>query len=170
MSGIRIPTLNAARLTLRALRPDDHANILAMSHDPEVVRHLNEGEPPTAAQVWRRMAFALGQWGMRGYGMMALDDAEGFVGRLGVFHPYDAPEPQLSYILCRRGWGRGYASEAGAAMLDWMFATHRPARIVSHIAPDNAPSARVAAKLGAVREGTTGSSVPMDVWSYPVPY
>jgi hypothetical protein len=53
------------------------------------------------------MAFALGQWGLRGYGMMAVEDRDGFVGRLGIYHPYDAADPQLSYILCRRGWAKG---------------------------------------------------------------
>ena len=78
------------------------------------------------AVVWQRMALALGQWALRGYGMMAVDDNDGFVGRLGVHHPYDTPYPQIGYIFCKRGWGKGYATEGVGLILDWMFTTHRP--------------------------------------------
>jgi [ribosomal protein S5]-alanine N-acetyltransferase len=86
MHGIHIPTLRSARLTLRALCADDHKHLLAMASDAEVTRHLYEGPSPSAGEVWQRMAFALGQWGLRGYGMMAIEDSDGFVGRLGIHH------------------------------------------------------------------------------------
>jgi RimJ/RimL family protein N-acetyltransferase len=140
-----------------------------MSNDAEVTRHLHEGPAPSAGEVWQRMAFALGQWGLRGYGMMAIDDRDGFVGRLGIHHPYDS-EPQLSYILCRRGWSKGYATEGAGLVRDWMFATHRPRRLISEIARDNVASARVAVKLGAVKDGTTHrAGAVFDIWVYSAP-
>jgi RimJ/RimL family protein N-acetyltransferase len=164
---IRIPTLRSPRLTLRALRADDHKHLLAMAHDPEVTRYLNEGPPHSAAEVWRRMAPALGQWALRGYGMFAVEDRDGFIGRIGVYHPYEEPQPQLSYVLCRRSWGKGYATEGVGLVRDWMLANHRPNRLVSHISPENTLSARVASKLGAVRDGATiRSEVILDIWSY----
>lgn len=170
MDGIPIPTLRSPRLTLRALCAADHGPLLAMSGDAGVTRHLNEGPPPSAAEVWQRMAAALGQWGLRGYGMMAVEDRDGFVGRLGVHHPYGQPDPQLSYIFCRRGWGQGYATEGAGLIRDWMFATHRPRRLVSHIAPRNTASARVAEKLGAIRDGhVVQAGNRLDVWVHPSP-
>jgi len=170
MDGIYIPTLKSPRLTLRAFCADDLEHLLAMANDPEVTRHLHEGPAPSAGDIWQRMAFALGHWGLRGYGMMAVDDQDGFVGRLGIYHPHDAPEPQLSYILCRRGWGKGYATEGAGVIRNWMFATHRPRRLTSQIARDNIASARVAFKLGAVQDGTTERAGAMfDIWSYSTP-
>jgi len=147
-----------ARLVLRTLSADDVPHLHAMALDPEVARHLGEDGPlPTLEGVWQRVAVALGHWGLRGYGMLAVEDAEGFVGRVGFHHPLGEPAPQLSYILCRRGWGRGYATEAAAAARDWMLAAHRPGRLVSH----------VAAKLGAVRDGSAGRpGFPLDVWHH----
>jgi len=168
LTDINIPTLRSPRLTLRAFRAADIEPLLAMSSDPQVTRHLHEGPAPSAGEVWQRMAFALGQWGLRGYGMMAVEDREGFVGRLGVYHPYDARDPQLSYIFCRRGWGKGYATEGVTMMRDWMIAAHRPRRLTSEIAHENAASARVASKLGAVQDGTLDrAGVLFDVWAYP---
>ena len=167
MDGIHIPALRSSRLTLRALCADDHPHLLALAHDPEVMRYMHEGPPPSAGEVWQRMAIALGQWGLRGYGMMAVDDAEGFVGQIGFCHPFDLPEPLLIYVFGRQGWGKGYATEAVGLILDWMFMAHQPRRILSRIAPGNVASARVASKLGAVRIGTTEQAgVVLGMWVY----
>lgn len=88
---------------LRTLCAADHAPLLAMAHDAEVTRYLHEGPPPSADDVQNRITRAIGQWEQRGYGMMALEDADGFVGRLGAFHPADATDPLLVYVLCRSG-------------------------------------------------------------------
>lgn len=162
-----IPVLRTARLTLRAIRAEDHADLLALAHDPEAMRYMHEGPPPMAADVWNRMAGALGQWALRGYGMMVVEDREGFVGRLGFFHPYGLPDPLLVYVIACSAWGKGYATEGVREALDWMMMTHRPRRIGSNIDPDNTASARVARKLGAVAEGTTDwAGATLDVWAY----
>jgi RimJ/RimL family protein N-acetyltransferase len=168
MAGINsVPTLKSCRLVLRALRADDHPHLLALARDPDVTRYMHEGPPPSAAEVWQRMATALGQWSLRGYGMMAVDDASGFVGRIGFYHPYDLAEPLLVYAFARRNWGNGYATESVALIRDWMFTRHSLPRILSRIDPNNAASARVASKLGAVRIGTAGQAdAVLDLWAY----
>jgi RimJ/RimL family protein N-acetyltransferase len=167
---LEIPTLNSPRLTLRAMRPDDLGHLLALAQDPEVTRHLHEGPQPPAAVVWQRMAMALGQWALRGYGMMVVEDSAGFVGRLGVFHPLDAPAPQVGYAFCKLAWDKGYATEGVGLMVNWMFRTHRPQRLVSEIARENLASARVAAKVGAKAQGTlVRSGVLFDIWAYSAP-
>lgn len=168
MTGITsTPTLHTGRLTLRAIRGGDHGDLLALAHDPTVMRYMHEGPPPTAADVWNRMAGALGQWALRGYGMMIVEDGEGFAGRLGFFHAYGADDPLLVYAIAARAWGRGYATEGARAALDWIKAAHRPRRIGSNIDPGNVASIHVARKLGAVPEGTTDwAGATLDVWAY----
>ena len=56
-------------------------------------------------------------------------------------------EPELAYELLPRAHGRGYATEAARAMLDAAFDTGRR-RIWATIGSWNAPSLRVAEKLG----------------------
>ena len=56
-------------------------------------------------------------------------------------------EPELAYELLPRAHGRGYATEAARAMLDAAFGTGRR-RIWATIGSWNAPSLRVAEKLG----------------------
>lgn len=167
MNGFQIPVLRSSRLVLRAIRADDHAGLLALARDPQVARHLHEGPPPSPGEVWQRMAAALGQWALRGYGVMAVDDEAGLVGRLGFFHPFELPDPLLVYALARRGWGRGYATEGARLALDYLRAAHGPRRVTSLIDPDNLASARVARKLGAVREGTAAwAGATLQVWAF----
>jgi RimJ/RimL family protein N-acetyltransferase len=162
-----IPVLRTSRLTLRAIRAEDHANLLALACDPDVMRYMHEGPTPAPADIWNRMAGALSQWTLRGYGMMVIEDGEGFAGRLGFFHPHGVTDPLLVYAIASRAWGKGYASEGARTALDWMMATHHPRRIGSNIDPRNTASVRVAQKLGAVPEGTTDwAGVTLDVWAY----
>lgn len=50
--------------------------------------------------------------------------------------------------------GRGYATEAAAALIAWAFAQPGVERVTAQIAPGNAASLRVARKLG-MREATS---------------
>ena len=49
----------------------------------------------------------------------------------------------------RSRWGRGYAPEAAAACIDWAFENLRWDEVIHTIAPENANSRAVAAKLGS---------------------
>ncbi|MGX7708406.1 GNAT family N-acetyltransferase [Methylobacterium sp. Gmos1] len=161
-----IPTLRTSRLTLRALGEADHAALHALAHDEAVGRFMHEGDPPSMADIAARVAGSRRQWHARGYGMMGVADSEGFVGRLGLFHPQGAAEPLLVYALSRRGWGRGYATEAGRAFLRWLRETHGAMTVHAQIDPRNDGSARVAAKLGGVRTGTVSrAGRVLDVWA-----
>lgn len=66
-------------------------------------------------------------------------------------------EPELAYELLPRAHGRGYATEAGRAVLDAAFATGRT-RIWATVGAWNAPSLRVLDKLGFRHDDTTGDA------------
>jgi RimJ/RimL family protein N-acetyltransferase len=77
------------------------------------------------------------------------------MGRVGIHAPYGWPQPELGYTLGKRFWGRGYATEACRAALDWAFAERDFPELVSYIDPANTASIRVATKLGEALRGTT---------------
>jgi RimJ/RimL family protein N-acetyltransferase len=161
-----IPTLHTDRLAMRAFRATDIDAWSAMEADPEVRRYRGNN-PRTRAEAWTAMEAGLGQWALRGYGLFALEQAADarFVGFAGVLHPADWSEPELAYSLAQEFWGRGFAAEAARAACSWAFARHGFTRLASFILSDNARSIRVAAKLGAVREGTVElRGVPAEHW------
>ena len=149
-------TLRTERLVLRMLREDDFEQYAAMMADAEVMRYLGEGHPLSRADAWRQMAFVLGHWQLRGYGMWAVEEAETgrLAGRIGFLNPEGWPGFELGWTLGREFWGRGYATEGARRALAFGFEEMGREHVISLIRPGNAPSIRVAERLGERLEGS----------------
>ena len=112
---------------------------------------------------------------LRGYGDWALEEkATGaHVGYAGIWHPGEWPEAELSYHLFADGEGKGYATEAGRAVIAHAYGTLGWSTLISLIHPLNTQSQAVARRLGAVNTGATFRADPadaeVDVWRYPGP-
>jgi RimJ/RimL family protein N-acetyltransferase len=137
-------------LLLRGLCADDLDAYARMYSDPEVMRFLEDGHPVDRASAFRSMALHLGHWELRGYGQWALEErASGeLVGRAGLWQPEGWPGLEIGWLLDRRAWGRGLASEAGRAAVDYAFRVVEADEVISLIRPDNHASIRVAERLG----------------------
>ena len=71
------------------------------------------------------------------------------IGRVGPqYHRSWPHDPELGWALDPAWWGRGLATEAGAACLDWAFGPLDFERIVSIATEANVASRKVMAKLG----------------------
>jgi RimJ/RimL family protein N-acetyltransferase len=150
---VNIPTLTADRFVLRAFREDDVPALTALHSDPEVMRYLRPGgEPETRPrQAWEYIAMMMGHWLLKGYGKWAMADraTDRLIGRVGFFDaPHEWPGLELGWTISRELWGKGYATEAARVALDWGFETMDTDEIISAINPANAPSIRVAERLG----------------------
>ena len=152
------PTLRTERLVLRHVRPED-VDYFASSHaDPEVMRHV--GGPVTREDAWRRAMTGAGFWGVLGIGLWAVErQSDGkTIGHIGFFdfqrdmQPPIAGEPEMGWIFAADGQGQGLATEAGLAALDWFDRTLGPRSIPAIIDLDNAPSMRLAERLGFERQ------------------
>jgi RimJ/RimL family protein N-acetyltransferase len=107
-------------------------------------------------EVWARMMRYPGHWSLMGFGYWALEEkATGrFVGEAGFLNlrrtiePPLGDAPEAGWVLAPEAQGKGYATEAMAEITAWGDAHFGKARTVCMIAPENAPSLRVAEKLG----------------------
>ena len=157
-----IPTLETDRLVLRAIADGDLDGFAAMYADAEVVRHLGDGRPLTRAATWRTLALFAGHWALRGYGQWALvEKATGrLVGRAGLWNPEGWPGLEVGWLLDRRSWGRGFATEAARTALAWAFDVVGADRVISVISPANVRSIRVAERIGERYERTIVLETP----------
>ncbi len=152
-----MPPLETERLSLRMFGNDDLDAYHAMCSDPDVMRFLGDGKPLSRTDAWRHIAIFLGTWQLRGYGMWAVEDkASGkLLGRVGYIHPEGWPGIELAWALARPFWGRGLATEAAQACLDYGFSSFGFTHVISLIHPDNCRSISVAERLGEDKEGAT---------------
>jgi RimJ/RimL family protein N-acetyltransferase len=154
---VNVPELRTERLLMRGFRDDDIDAWAEISADAEVTRWVGERDGLTRAEAWRRMAYFVGHWELRGCGQWALlERASGeLVGRAGLYHPEGWPGLEVGWLVARRFWGKGYAPEAGRAAMDWARDALGADHIISLILDENHRSARVAEKLGMTLEGRT---------------
>lgn len=146
------PTLETDRLLLRPLREHDLDAYTAMMQTPEVRASLHLPEGYGREEAWQQMAAFAGQWVLRNHGQWALEEKSTgtFVGRAGPHRPEreDWPGIEIGWSLHPEHWGRGYATEAGRAAIDWVFANHDVDELFSLILHANTASQGVAKRLG----------------------
>ena len=85
-----------------------------------------------------------------------LKDTSEVIGYCGL--RFDEHEPELAYELLRSSHGRGYATEAGRAVVAWADETGYP-RLRATVSEWNAASRRVLAKLGFREVAADGDNV-----------
>lgn len=162
MKADLVPRLETPRLSLRGWRESDFAPHAAMSADEKVMRYL--GGVMDGPQSWRNMALYAGHWVLRGYGIWVVErrDDGVMLGRIGLWNPEGWLGLEVGWALARAAWGHGYATEAARTAMEWAWTVLEAERLISLIHPENAPSIRVAERLGmgALRNETlAGQSV-----------
>lgn len=142
--------LETDRLFIRQLRPDDLDEFWAVCGDPEVMRHVGDGRPLTREQTQAWIEKSQENYRKYGFGCMAVVAREGgrLVGYCGLVSPTGDGAAELVYAFRKQCRGKGLASEAAGAMLEFGLRRCGLKRIVATIDPDNRASVRVACKLG----------------------
>ena len=78
-------------------------------------------------------------------------DCAGFVGLMvPAFEAHFTPCIEIGWRLARPYWGKGYATEAARAALDYAFDTLHADEVVAITVPANRPSRAVMERLGMV--------------------
>jgi len=147
--------LQTARLTLTPPVLADFEESAALWGDPVVMRHMG-GEGLTRTASWAGFLRSVGSWALLGYGgWVVRERASGrFVGEAGFtdfkrdITPALGDDPEAGWVLAPWSHGQGFAAEAVAAMLAWGDARFDGARTVCMINLGNAPSLRLASRMG----------------------
>jgi RimJ/RimL family protein N-acetyltransferase len=148
-------TIHTARLTLRPFRGADAARVAELAGAWEVARMCARVPHPYAvadAEAWfatQPEARAAG----RAFDYAVETAAEGLIGAVGVERRKAGEAPTLGYWIGQPYWGRGYATEAGAALLATAAHELGEADFRSEHFVDNLKSGIVLEKLGFAYTG-----------------
>mgnify|MGYP001554239794 CR=1 FL=1 len=147
--------LETERLILREIIPEDESAFFKMDSDPEVHRFLGNSPVKDLAQIKDVIAFIRKQYLENGIGRWAVveKDSNEFIGWCGLkyftetinnhIHIYD-----LGYRFSKDHWGKGYATEAAKACLEYGFNKMKLKEIYAMTDSRNLNSNKVLKKLG----------------------
>ncbi|MDR3490972.1 MAG: GNAT family N-acetyltransferase [Gammaproteobacteria bacterium] len=140
--------IKTKRLGLRLLEKNDIKYLEKLESDPEVKKYFING-PSTREQAKARMSDFISYYEDKGlpcFVMFELESNE-FIGRCG-FVPAKTGEIIVGYLLHKKFWGNGYASEALIALLEWSKQNIDADYIIAFALADNTASQRVMQKCG----------------------
>lgn len=145
-----IPTLETPRLLLRPWAATDAEVLFDVLQEEGILRYFPNPHAPPRKRVDAYIAHHLAHWQERGYGHWAIvtpQDGQ-VVGWNGLEFLPDLDETEVAYLLSKRVWGRGYASEAARAAIRFGFETVGLTHIIGLVHPDNIASISVLEKCG----------------------
>jgi RimJ/RimL family protein N-acetyltransferase len=147
-------TIETLRLVLRPFAAGDAAAIARLAGDYDVAKMCGgvpHPYPEIAAEGWimlqahawvRRISFS--------FAVTRIEDGE-LVGSCGIFKARDVSHAwEIGYWFGKPAWGKGYASEAASALIEWAQRELGVDTMVAGHFTDNPASGNVLRKLGFV--------------------
>ena len=144
--------LETNRLILRHQVLADLDDLWALYCNPEITKYIPDA--PRSREEAREEL----EWHMNGHpkfpelGLWATIHKEtgNFIGRCGLLPSTidGQQEVEVAYTIAQEYWGRGLATEAAQAILNYGFEKLNLSRLISVIEAENIASQKVAAKIG----------------------
>src|SRR5438105_12264295 len=144
--------LTTPRLILRAAIEEDIPILQDLIFgDSDVMRFAFSGAPMASdtAEDFIRKFFTFGE-SLTGMAVLTEKPEGDIIGFAGL-SPCDAlraDDFEIGFVLARRAWGRGIATEIGEAQLAFGFEQLKCGRLLGLVDPRNAPSIHALEKLG----------------------
>jgi len=147
--------LTTGRLVLRPVTADDHAALLAHWTQPDVRRFLFDGAALSAAEVTETIGESVADFAARGYGIWLIELGSGaalagsapLVGTAGL-RPLEESGLEIFYSLAPGAWGRGYATEAARAVVEYGLGPLGLPEVLAEVDEGNIASVAVVKRLG----------------------
>jgi ribosomal-protein-alanine N-acetyltransferase len=142
--------LQTERLALRRPAAEDYSAYRLFYSDPEASGFY--GGPLSPALAWRKLAYDIGHWSLRGFGqwMILARESGRVIGGCGIVQPEGWPRHELTWWVLPTERRRGFAFEASKAVVAWAYDDCGFDRVETHMKDDNAAAVSLATKLGGV--------------------
>lgn len=147
--------LETQRLILRQLLTSDDVGMFELDSNPEVHRYVGK-KPVQHIDESRRMIQNIkNQYRTNGIGRWAviLKDTNEFIGWSGIkliTEPINNHDNfyEIGYRFIQKHWGKGYATEAGLAFVDYAFNELKVTALFAYADSGNTNSHRILEKIG----------------------
>ncbi len=146
----QFPSLQTSHLVLRPFEPGD-AEVLHRIYQSEgILRYFPNPVTPPLESVQRFITGQQTHWEKHGYGNWGVlsDGGREIIGWAGLQYLPELDETEVGFLLDHPFWGKGYATEAAQASLQFGFEHFNLDHIIALVHPDNHASQRVIEKCG----------------------
>ena len=165
------PLLETEHLLVAPMTLGHWEDYAAAWADPELTTFIG-GQPRSRTESWGKFLQGFALWQLFGYGYWAFIDRQTgkFLGNGGLAQfergiPELVGYPEAGWAFVPGTWGKGYATEAMAAILGWAD-RELGQEIRCIIDPGNVASRRVASKLGFVEIGINEAALGHPIHIY----
>jgi len=143
------PTIETERLIMRPPSGEDLNAWAEFMNDVEAAQYI--GGACDRSMAWRGLCTMIGSWVINGFGMFSIIEKSSgkWLGRVGPWQPADWPGTEVGWGIARYAWGKGFATEAAKAAIDWAFEALGWNDVIHVIDVRNTNSQAVAKRLGS---------------------
>ncbi len=145
-------TLTTERLHLRPFTMDDREALFTITQEPDIFQYFPTKAAWEMEKVERNITHQINHWHTYGYGQMAVTllEAGQLMGWCGLEFLPDTNETEVGYLLSNVFWGKGFATEAARASVEFGKNEIGLKEIIGLTDPLNVASQRVLEKCGLV--------------------
>lgn len=146
--------LETERIYLREMKQCDYDDLCEILQDAETMYAYEHAFTDIEAQNWLNKQFE--RYKQFGFGLWAVIDKKTkcFIGQVGltIQNVEGKDELEIGYLIKRKYWHCGYATEAATACKEYAFCHLKKDRVVSIIRDSNSASQNVAKRVGMTIE------------------
>lgn len=149
----RSEVLETSRLVLRRPQREDAPAIFEYGSDPEVTRLMDWRTHTAVSNAADFTEASEKRWtdGTEFTWLITIKPDGVVVG--AISSSFNEHRATIGYVLSRRHWGKGYATEAARRVMEWLFDDGAVWRVWATCDVENIASAHVLEKIGMNREG-----------------
>jgi RimJ/RimL family protein N-acetyltransferase len=144
--------LETARLKLEPYNDAHYEGLRVMDSDPNVMRYITKGIVKTPEDTWEGIRRVQARWDKYGFSWWAIKEKSSnvIVGAACLQHLANMNEAplEIGWRLVPKHNGKGYATEAAKAIIEFAAEQVRATYLVAVADPENRPSQRVMQRLG----------------------
>ena len=143
--------LETARLKLEPFNDSHYEGLRVMDSDPNVMLYITKGIVKTPEETWEGIRRVQARWDKYGFSWWAIKEKSSnvIVGAACLQHlaNVDGAPLEIGWRLVPKHKGKGYATEAAKAIIDFAAKRVKATYLVAVADPENMPSQRVMQRL-----------------------
>ncbi|WP_297798102.1 GNAT family N-acetyltransferase [uncultured Eudoraea sp.] len=142
--------IETERLWLRKITLEDQEELFELHSDPEVQKYTGEPVLESMEEIVKSIAGRIKDYNEVGFGRLAviIKATNEFIGWAGLTYLPEFDEVDLGYRFKKEFWGKGFATEASKAILEYGFNELGLEKIVAIAIPEHKASIKVMQKAG----------------------